>query len=354
MKGLLLVLLLIGAGAALYVYYPRPQSVQAHAALRREEPAAPVGVEPVRIASVSDRIEAVGSLHADESAVISAELNGRIKAIGFKEGERVTKGQALISLDDAIFRAELAQARASLAQSRASYRRADELLRHNAGSAVARDQALARLRVNRARVVLARRRLAQTTIRAPFEGIVGLRGVSVGDYVQAGQDIVTLVDIDPIKVDFRVPEIYLSDLNEGQRVAVAVDAYPGEVFSGQVYAIDPVVDINGRAISMRARIPNAQARLRPGLFARVKLTVDTRPNAVLVDEAALVAERAGAFVYRIRDGQAILTKVKLGARRPGQVEILSGLKPRAVVVTAGQQRLSNGAAVEVVRSAAGS
>jgi membrane fusion protein (multidrug efflux system) len=187
---------------------------------------------------------------------------------------------------------------------------------------------------------LAQARLDQTVIKTSFGEEVGLRGISVSDYIQSGQGLVALADVDPIKGDFRVPEVYLFSLEEGQDIAVTVDAFPGEVFRGEVYAIDPLIDVNGRAIRLRARIPNAQGRLRPGLFARVKVTVDARQNAVLVDEAALIRRHGGKFVYRIEDGQAILTKVEVGARQPGEVEILEGLGRDAVVVTAGHQRLS--------------
>ena len=222
------------------------------------------------------------------------------------------------------------------------------MLARNAGSIRARDEALARQRVDEARLALAETRLAKLTVTAPFNGIIGLRTVSVGDYVVPGQNIVTLVDTNPIKVDFRLPEIYLSMLGEGQKIDVSVDAFPGETFTGRIYAIDPVIDINGRAVQLRARISNPRNRLRPGLFVRINVNVNRREGTVLIDESALITRENGTFVYYIEDGRARLTQVRLGVRRSGEVEVISGLASDAIVVTAGHQRLSNGSLVEIV------
>lgn len=344
----LLIGLIVVAGTVVYVY-----SLDAPNAQARDAESAPAGASPVQvgraeIATVIDTVEAVGDLRANESAVIAPELSGRIVAIRFKEGEEVFRSEALLFLNDAIYQAERAQAQASLELSQANYERAEELLARSAGSETARDEALARQRVDEASLALAQARLEKMTIRAPFDGVVGLRTVSQGDYVVPGQKIVVLVDTDPIKVDFRIPEIYLSELRVGQKIQVNVDALPGETFEGEVYAIDPVIDVNGRAIRLRARVPNRDGRLRPGLFARVDVNVDTRENAVLIDEAALIARENGKFVYQVQAGRARLTKVRLGLRRPGQIEIVDGLAPDAMVVTAGHERLEDGALVEIV------
>lgn len=331
----------------MFVYVLEPQGTYAQTA-PSSPPGSPVVVTKAQPATVVERIKAVGSLRANESAVISPELSGRIENIAFREGQRVTAGETLLSLDGALYRAEVAQARASLKLSEANYERAEELLARNAGSITARDEALAQRRVDEARLALAKTRLAKMTLTAPFNGIIGLRAVSVGDYVVPGQDIVTLVDTNPIKVDFRLPEIYLSALREGQKISVSIDALPGETFTGRVYAIDPVIDINGRAVQLRARTQNSRGRLQPGLFARINITVNRREDTVLIDESALVASENGEFVYRIEAGRARLTRVKVGVRRAGEVEIIKGLASGATVVTAGHQRLDDGSPVEIV------
>jgi membrane fusion protein, multidrug efflux system len=343
----LLISLIAAAGAAIYVYVSDAQTAQAQDPPSSTAAAAPVRVAQAELATLIDTVEAVGDLRANEAAAISPEIAGRIASIEFQEGEPVEAGAPLLRLDDEIYQAEVAQAQASLELSRNNYERAEELLARGAGSVTARDEALAQQSVDEAELALAQARLAKMTIRAPFDGMIGLRSVSVGDYVTPGQVIVTLVDTDPIKVDFRIPEIYLAELHKGQAIEMSVDALPGESFEGEVYAIDPVIDINGRAIELRALIPNPDGRLQPGLFARVDVNVDTREDAVLVDESALIAREHGQFVYQVQDGRARLTRVRVGLRRPGQVEITDGLAPDAVVVTAGHERLEDGMPVDI-------
>jgi membrane fusion protein (multidrug efflux system) len=186
------------------------------------------------------------------------------------------------------------------------------------------------------------------TLMAPFDGVLGLRKVSVGDYVTPGQDMVNLESIASLKVDFRVPEIFLAALKPGQEIGVTVDAFPGRRFDGVVYAIDPLVDEAGRSVALRARIPNADRELRPGAFVSVTLVVERRENAVMVPEQAMVARGGEQFVYRIVDGVAVLTGVTTGKRRNAQVEIIKGLAAGDVVVTAGQMKLRDGVAVTVL------
>jgi membrane fusion protein (multidrug efflux system) len=145
-----------------------------------------------------------------------------------------------------------------------------------------------------------------------------------------------------------VPELVLSSVRTGQAIRVTVDAVPGKTFEGRIYAIDPTVDVNGRAVRLRARIPNPDRLLFPGLFARVQIVVERRENAVLVPESAVFSRGQQRLVYRVVDGRAVLTEVELGQRRPGEVEVTAGLGRDAVVVTAGQQQVRDGARVEIV------
>ncbi len=194
--------------------------------------------------------------------------------------------------------------------------------------------------------------LDKTMLVAPFDGVLGLRRVSVGDYVNPGQDLVNIESIDSLKVDFRVPEIHALRLTNGQSIRVALDAIPDARFDGKVYAIDPAHDPNGRAVILRARIPNSEGQLRPGMFARVTLIIDERKDAVMVPETALVPIGEEKFVYRALDDKAVLTKVKVGQRRDGQVEIVEGLDPAALVVSEGAMKLRDGALVRAVSSKA--
>ncbi len=313
-------------------------------------PPMPVEAVPVRVGAVTRSVTAVGSLLSDESVVIRPEVAGRIAAIAFEEGQRVARGTVLVRLDDSIARATLAQAQASIAFSRAELARADQLLRQNTGPARNREQAAAKLLADEAAVQLALAQLGKLTLTAPFDGVLGLRRVSVGDMVQAGQDIVNLESIDTLKLDFRVPELYLPAVKVGQTLTVAVDAFAGQRFEGQVYAIDPLVDVNGRAVVIRARVANPDGALRPGLFARVALTLQVQPDAVLVPEQAIVAVGTRQFVFKVVDGKAVQAPVTLGGRRDAEVEITEGLRPGDVVVTAGQLKIRDGVPVAVVNA----
>ena len=313
-------------------------------------PPMPVEAAQVRVGVVERTVTAVGSLLSNESVVVRPEIAGRISEIAFKEGQRVTKGTVLVRLDDAIARATLAQAQASIAFSRAELSRADQLVRQNTGPLRNREQASAKLLADEAAVQLAKAQLDKQVIAAPFDGVLGLRKASVGDFVQAGKDIVNLEDIDTLKLDFRVPEMFLPAVKVGQTVKVAVDAFGGRSFEGTVYAIDPLVDVNGRALAIRARVPNPDGSLRPGLFARVSLTLTTVPDAVLIPEQAIVAFGKDQFVFKVVDGKVAQTRVTLGERRNAEVEIAKGLAPGDMVVTAGQLKIRDGVPVTVLPS----
>jgi membrane fusion protein (multidrug efflux system) len=305
-----------------------------------------VEIAEVQVGSIAKTIEAVGTLRANESITVRPEISGRIDGIYFNEGEPVRVGDQLVSLEASIYQAEVEEKLADKRLSELNFRRADELLRKNVSSVNERDQALAQLQSDEAALSLARARLQKTKIAAPFDGILGLRRVSIGDFVSAGQDLVDLVQITPIKVDFRVGEVFLGRLAPGQGIEVTADAFPDESFKGEVYAIEPTVDVNGRAVIIRARIPNPGAKLRPGLFARVRLIVERAADALLVPEDAIVPSKDQHFVYRVIDGRAVLTEVELGKRENAMVEVRSGLERHDVVVTAGQLKLRDGIAID--------
>lgn len=310
--------------------------------------AVPVLAEPVSVERIAEEVTAIGTLRANESVALRPEVAGRVAEIAFAEGSVVTAGTVLVRLDDQIPRAELAQAEAELALAQATARRAQELYARGAGSAAARDQAVATLRTATAAVELARARLAKYSLAAPFDGMVGLRRISPGAFVDVGAEIVTLVSIDPIKLDFRVPEVFLARVREGQKIAVSVDAFPGRSFPGQVVAIEPAIDPAGRSIAIRASLPNGDGILRPGLFARVTLTLREEPEAIMVPEAAIVPFGGQLLVMKVVDGKAQSQPVTLGLRRQGKVQVTQGLAPGDVVVTAGQMKLQPGASVAVL------
>jgi membrane fusion protein, multidrug efflux system len=316
------------------------------------QPPATVPVETATAREVTSRsdIRSVGSLQSDESVQISSEVAGRVSEILFREGQRVQAGEILVKLDDALARAELGEAQARLALAEANYKRTTSLARSGNTTQRAEDEATSALETARAAVELIKVRLDKLSITAPFSGFVGIRKVSVGAYVGPGSPLANLEKIDELKVDFKVPEIHLADVKVRQEIEVTVDALPRQVFRGTIYAIDPMVDVNGRALTIRARLPNPDLVLRPGLFARITVKGQSEAKVVVVPEEAVVPRGDSALLYRVESGKAVETKVRLGSRMAGHVEILEGLAPEAIVVTAGQTRLRNGALVEVVSS----
>lgn len=313
-----------------------------------------IGVETVRVATsvFVDDVAAVGSLKSNESVVLRPEIAGRIAAIHLREGMPAAKGAVLVALDASTQAAELRQAEANLALSQANHRRTEELYEKKFVSARARDEAAANLKVLEAAVALAQARLQKTQIRAPFAGIVGIRNVSVGDYVKEGQELVNIEDIGALKADFRLPESYLSRLRKGQSVEVSTDAMPGQTFKGTLDAIDPLLDASGRAISLRARLENPDLKLRPGMFVRVRLAFGGERQGLAVPEEALVPAGDDNFVFRVSEGKAQRVMVKVGQRRDATVEITEGLKAGDEVVSAGQLKLRDGVPVRAGQGAA--
>jgi membrane fusion protein (multidrug efflux system) len=310
-------------------------------------PATSVEATKVVTAPMPQTITAVGSLRSDESVTLRPETAGRISAITFQEGQRVAKGAPLVKLDAAIPDAEYSQAKANLTLAKAKFDRAVDLANRNYISGQAKDEAENTYKVAQATMELAEARRNKMEIRAPFSGIIGLRSVSVGDYVKEGADLVNLESIDPLKVDFRVPETYLRQVQPGQSLTIALDAIPGKTFDGKVVAVNPLVDAAGRAIVIRAQVRNQDTVLRPGMFARVRLITKEQAEAMVVPEQALVPQGTEQYVFKIVDNKAARVKVETGQRRDGKVEVIAGLVPGDLIVTAGQLKIRDGSPVTV-------
>jgi membrane fusion protein (multidrug efflux system) len=310
---------------------------------------APVEVVELMPVRVQESITAVGSLRSNESVVLRPEVAGRIATIGFRDGQPVRRGQLLIGLDATLNEAEVAQARAEFDLANSNLKRTEDLASKNFVSSSAQDQAASSVQVAEAKLKLAEARLAKMRIVAPFDGVVGIRSVSIGDYVKDGADLVNVEDIRTLKADFRLPERFLAQLRAGQVVEVVADALPDERFAGVIEAINPRIDSGGRAVEMRARLDNTKARLRPGMFVRVRVITGERADALMAPEEAIVPSGDDFFAFRIVDGKAMRVKVRPGVRHDGKVEILEGLAAGDRVVVAGHQRLvRDGLPVRVV------
>lgn len=352
-------LVLLGLGLALYLtradwltYLPpgwRGADDGPAAAVATAPKPIPVYAAPVEIADLARPGRYAGLIVAEPAIAVAAEIPGRIVALSAAEGQDVAAGTLLVELDGAIYRAEIAEAQARRKLWQANVERARQLQSKGVVPAKSMEEAVSELGIAQASENLAAANLARTRLSAPFAGRLGLRQAGIGDYVAPGETIFTLSQLDPIHVDFSVPESELRFLVPGQAVAITSDAFPQETWPGTIGAIDPVIDPATHTVKIRARLANPQARLLPGLFAIVTLTLETLPEARLVPEQAIVQRGERSFVYRVTKANAAeFVEVELGLRQSGKVQILSGLGAGEIVVTDGQEKLKPGLPVEIV------
>ena len=323
--------------------------------------ARPPSVEAARVelARLVDDTRAVGSLRSRRGVVLRPEISGRITQLNFTDGQRVRKGQVLVQLDDQLPQAQVQQSLAELSIAQANHKRNQELVAQNFISQRSAEESAANLQVAQAKLSLARAMAARLKIVAPFDGIAGIRLVNVGDYLKDGADIVNIEDIDVLYVDFRLPERFQSKVRRGQAALLDIDALPGQGFTAQVHAIDPLIDANGRSVGVRGCIDNRALKLRPGMFARVNAVFGVRDDASVIPEEAIVPQGGKQFVIKLVPGPTEATRktqrveVKVGLRSPGKVEIVEGLAPGDMVVRTGQQRIQKDGTVVSVVSLAG-
>jgi membrane fusion protein (multidrug efflux system) len=308
----------------------------------------PVKAGAVEVRDIAVTIGAVGTLTASESAEIRAEIAGAVKAINFSEGQPAKKGDSLINIDDSLIGAELMKAQAVYNVRKAVFARSDKLKTSGYVSSQDWEQSSGSLQEAAADIKSAQIRLEKAKVPAPFDGVAGLRSFSVGDYVQVGQILTTLDKIDPVKISFSIPEKNYADIKPSQKISFSVDAWPGEAFSGEIYVVSPRIDQNTHNFDVKAVIPNADGRLRPGMFARVSIETSLHKGALVIPEQAVIPQGEENFVFVVRDNKAVFQKVGIGLRQPGIVEITGGLAADEPVVTAGIMKLQDGAAVKVL------
>ena len=301
----------------------------------------------VELQPMIDEIQALGTAHANESIDIQPRIASLIERIAFREGQLVGKGDLLVELEDNEIVAGLALAEASLSESRSLYNRSQSLADSQAISASSLEGLVAQVRVDEARVEAARARLDNTVIRAPFAGRVGLRRVSPGSLVNNQTVITTLDDVSRIKLDFSVPETFLTVVSEDMRIVARSLVYPGRVFPGIVASIDTRLDPVSRSVKVRAIIPNPDEALKPGMFLTVDLQRD-RGEVLLAPEQAIVPEGTAQYVFVVTDGVAEKRAVQLGRRVPGFVAIDSGISAGEAIVTEGTHKVRDGSEVEVI------
>lgn len=316
-------------------------------ATRRESKTIPVEAAVVKQGNISRRIVTVGRLRANEEVMLKAELHGRIKKISFQEGTYVEKGDVLIQFEDADTQAQLRQAEAELTLHKAEYERISHLHTQNIQSKKQLDEIVAKRDAAEAREEETNATLEKKKIVAPFSGTVGIIQVSDGAYIQAGQDLVMIVNTTPIKVDFKVPEKHVHDVGAGQTAEITVEGFKDEIFRFTVDAVDSKVNEQSHSLAIRASNLNEGNLLRAGLFANVSLIIGDKADAILIPETSLHREGDIEFVWVIKKGKAGRQRVIAGTRENNVVEIISGLRPDMTVVTAGQIRLGEGTKVRI-------
>lgn len=294
-------------------------------------------IQPFPLAS-----EALGNARANEAVDIRPEITAAITAIHFEEGHNVSRGDVLLELENSEPLADLAAARAALVDSASQFRRSEELFKTRVVSESQLEQLEAKRDADQAAVNAAEARLAQTVIRAPFDGRLGLRRVSMGSIVNPNTIITTLDDTSLIKLDFDVPAVFLSRLQKGLSVTARSAAWPDLEFRGEVSSIDTRVDPISRTITIRAILPNDDARLMPGMFMTVSLLKDD-VVALMIPEQAIVPERSKQYVYLLGPDNIVERReVRTGRRRPGQVEVVDGLANGDLVIAEGVQKVKPG------------
>ncbi len=295
---------------------------------------------------VSDKINLVATLTPNERVEIQNLISGVVTDISFEEGESVEVGDLIFELDTKKLRARLAEAEGNFELAEINRERYIKLLESNTVSQQEFDQAISRYSVLSATLELRRRQLDDSMLRAPFSGIIGYRRVSPGQFIQQGETITTLVDINPIKANFQVPERFLDDLKINQVINITVPAYPTERFSGKVYFIAPEVASETRTVLVRATIDNTSKRLKPGMFGNLELVLQPEGKALVIPESALITQGDRIQVMVVDSENTVkVIYVSTGLRLKGEVEITDGLNIGERVITEGHQKVEAGSKV---------
>jgi len=334
--------IVVGAG---WHFYTKNNSQSANGKM----PPATVEVATVSQRAIPLRLTAVGSLEANDAVDISPQIAGQVAKISFTPGQRVKKGTPLIQLDDTIYQAQLAAAQADLDLSALNYKRAAILEKKHLEAKQSLDTATADLQEKKTNLAVKQAELDKMILSAPFDGVVGVRQISVGDFVNVGQGILSIVDTHTLLVDYKVPEIYKAQLKIGQPVELTTSAFADKVFKGKVSFVSPTIDKETRTILIQATVDNTDGKLSPGMFADVTQTLGEDAKALVIPLESLQPSIEGQLVYKIVNNKAESTNVTIGTRTNKYAQVLKGLKEGDIVVTAGQQKLKDGAPVKIVK-----
>jgi membrane fusion protein (multidrug efflux system) len=338
MKRLAVIAVLIALVGGLIWF--KESSRQEQQAMQR--PPVAVVVTEVKQDRFYDQVQALGTARAFESLAITANVTDTVVATFFKDGQQVKRGQTLVQLEDAEEQAELALAKVRLHEQQREFKRIEDLVRQRTVARSELDRLQSQIDAARAMVDQELAKIADRHISAPFSGQLGFRMVSKGALVSPGTVITTLDDISTIKLDFAVPERFLATLSRGSEIIALSDAFPGERFVGSVASIDPRINPSTRSVTVRAHLPNKKSRLRPGMLLKITLIKDSRDTLVIPEEALLTI-RDQQYVYLVdEEARVVRIPVRVGQRRPGEVEILEGLSPGQQVISRGKLKVREG------------
>lgn len=296
--------------------------------------------------TLDNNLRVTGTLKANESVTLRSEVSGIVEKIYFKEGQAVKKGQVLVQLTDDEIRAEIQTLQHTRKLNEDMEDRQKQLLAKDAISQEEYETALTTLNTIKSQLYLKRVQLEKRKIKAPFDGIIGLREISVGTYLTPSETIATLYNTNPIKVEFSVPGKYATEVNEGDKINFTIDGLE-QSFIGRIYAVEPQIDPQTRNLRIRAFSDNENTRLLPGQFAKIQLTLETFDNTIMIPSQSVIPEMNGMKVFVYEDGKAMSRQIQTGIRTEDKLQVLSGLKPGDTVITSGTLQLRPGMEVRL-------
>jgi membrane fusion protein (multidrug efflux system) len=354
LKRLILVLILLALIFGGIFYWKQRQQQQTAVRMSQPPPPAVVAVTQVKSERWQPRLRAVGTVSAIQGISVTNEVAGMVREILFESGQSVSQGDRLVQLDDSVDKAELRGLIAERDLAAIKFRRLAKLLKERSISQSDYDEAKAQLESAEARVATKRAVIGKKAVRAPFDGMLGIRMADIGDYLPPGSPIVPLQALDPIYVDFSLPERHFARIRTGQPIRVTLAAQPGRVFDGRISAINPGVEEATRSIRLRATLANPQQRLRPGMFAEVEVLLPGREGVLTIPRVAVTYTPYGDSVFLLEEAGDELKvqrrQIETGDARGQTVEVLEGLDVGERVVLAGQVKLRNGQAVRIDNS----
>lgn len=353
----IMVVALVVVGGALYGFNEFRKQAIANYFASNVPPPIPIAAAEAKAAPMPRYLEGIGGLAAVHQVTLAPQLAGRVTKILFESGAEVKRGAPLVQLDDAVEQGDLLNYQAMARLADANLRRNRALARNDFATQATLDQFQSQLDQARAGIAKTEAQIAQKQVLAPFDGVLGVRQIDLGQYLQAGTPIVTLTDLETLYANFTLPEQNRGAVAVGQPVEIRVDAFAGRVFEAKITAIEPQIDPQTRTIKIQATLANPGHVLLPGMYANARVVLTPQPDVVTIPETAVDYSAYGESVYVIRadgktaDGKPVLkaiqTFVQTGARHDGMVAILSGLKAGDLVAKAGQVKLHNGAAVRI-------